>query len=111
MTPPAYVPFFQSDLPRLWKILSILILLEIFQIFLIKNIVESNGILLHTDSIVHSTAEKTIPINAKFLPEVCVVARISRKTSLAVCCFSATPGIEMFGFTDELNKPIAAPKP
>lgn len=63
-----------------------------------------------TVSIVHSTAENNRPMTAKFFAYPCVVPRISRKISRAVCCFS-TPGCEIFGFTDELNSPMAAPRP
>lgn len=64
-----------------------------------------------TLSMVHSTTEKTAPINAKFLAYECVVARISRNTSRAVCFFSLANGSAIFGFTEALNRPKAAPSP
>ncbi|KAI8044601.1 hypothetical protein M5D96_000772 [Drosophila gunungcola] len=60
---------------------------------------------------VHSTAENTHPISAKFFAYEWVVARISRNTSRAVCFFSFAKGSAMLGFTEALNKPKAAPKP
>lgn len=68
--------------------------------------------LILTDSIVHSTAEKTAPKIAKFLAYDNVVPFISLKTSLAVGCLSkSTPGAPILGLTEDENKPIAAPKP
>lgn len=64
-----------------------------------------------TLSMVHSTTEKTAPISAKFLAYECVVPRISRNTSRAVCFFSLANGSAIFGFTEALNRPRAAPSP
>lgn len=61
-----------------------------------------------TDSIVHSTAENTNPITAKFFAYERVVVFISLKISRAVCCLSTSVTL---GFTLEVNKPNAAPRP